>query len=160
MSKTVFEVKLFEDESFWMPERAHDSDAGFDLKARGFVLPHELKREDCRDLFPLLPKGRILARTGVWIALKPGWEAQIRPRSGLALKKGITIVNSPGTIDSEYRGEIGVILHNSGEDVIEFRAGDKVAQMVIKRVPEVSLTQVKDLNDTQRGDGGFGSTGV
>jgi len=159
MSKQTFAVRVFENDPQWMPERAHESDAGFDLKARGFVLPYEIKREDARDVFPLSPGQRVLARTGVWIALQPGWEAQIRPRSGLSLKKGITVLNTPGTIDADYRGEIGVILLNAGTEVVEFKQGDKVAQMVIKQVPEVVLERVDDLNDTERGAGGFGSTG-
>lgn len=164
MSDQVFRVKLFEDDPVWMPERAHDTDAGFDLKSRTFgaddALVAQVKEKlgTCESI-TLIPGQTVLVRTGVWIQLEPGWEAQVRPRSGNALKKNLTVLNAPGTIDADYRGEIGVILHNCGTESQTVREGDKVAQMVIKRVPEVRLEQVADLNETERGAGGFGSTG-
>ncbi|MCB9989369.1 MAG: dUTP diphosphatase [Rhodospirillales bacterium] len=102
---------------------------------------------------------RALIPTGLSIALPPGYEAQIRPRSGLALKHGITVLNSPGTIDADYRGEIGVILINHGQEPFTIERGMRIAQMVIARHETVKVTVVKELNETQRGTGGFGSTG-
>ena len=94
------------------------------------------------------------------MALPRGFEAQIRPRSGLALKKGITLPNSPGTIDADYRGEVGVILLNAGEETFTIERGDRIAQMVIAPVLQASWNEVESLDETARGEGGFGSTGV
>jgi len=108
----------------------------------------------------VLKPGEIkLIPTGLSIALPDGYEAQIRPRSGLALKYGITMVNTPGTIDADYRGEIGLIMVNLGQALFEIRRGDRVAQMVINRVTRAELVEVKDLDETDRSSGGFGSTG-
>jgi dUTP diphosphatase len=104
--------------------------------------------------------GRALVPTGFKMALPDGYEAQIRPRSGLALKKGITLPNSPGTIDTDYRGEVGVILMNMGEDVFEIARGDRIAQMVIAPITVGQWMEVSELSETARGEGGFGSTGV
>lgn len=101
----------------------------------------------------------ILIPTGIFIALPHGYEAQVRPRSGLALKHGITIVNSPGTIDSDYRGEIGIILCNQGKDIFVVERGMRIAQLVVQPVIHAELEEVKELEDTHRGDGGFGHTG-
>lgn len=106
-------------------------------------------------------KGSIkMIPTGVRIALPEGFEAQIRPRSGLALKNGISLVNSPGTIDSDYRGEIGVIVINLGENDFVVKRGDRIAQMVINRYEKVEWTECADLDETERGEGGFGHSGV
>lgn len=106
-------------------------------------------------------KGSIkLIPTGIRIALPEGFEAQIRPRSGLALKNGISLVNSPGTIDSDYRGEIGVIVINLGENDFVVKRGDRIAQMVINRYKKVEWTECADLDETERGEGGFGHSGV
>ena len=106
-------------------------------------------------------KGSIkLIPTGIRIALPEGFEAQIRPRSGLALKNGISLVNSPGTIDSYYRGEIGVIVINLGENDFVVKRGDRIAQMVINRYEKVEWTECADLDETERGEGGFGHSGV
>ena len=106
-------------------------------------------------------KGSIkLIPTGIRIALPEGFEAQIRPRSGLALKNGISLVNSPGTIDSDYRGEIGVIVINLGENDFVVKRGDRIAQMVINRYEKVEWTECADLDETERGEGGFGHSGV
>lgn len=106
-------------------------------------------------------KGSIkLILTGIRIALPEGFEAQIRPRSGLALKNGISLVNSPGTIDSDYRGEIGVIVINLGENDFVVKRGDRIAQMVINRYEKVEWTECADLDETERGEGGFGHSGV
>lgn len=106
-------------------------------------------------------KGSIkMIPTGIRIALPEGFEAQIRPRSGLALKNGISLVNSPGTIDSDYRGEIGVIVINLGENDFVVKRGDRIAQMVINRYEKVEWTECADLDETERGEGGFGHSGV
>ena len=107
----------------------------------------------------LVPGGRVLVPTGLKIALEPGFEAQVRPRSGLALKHGVTCLNSPGTIDSDYRGEVGVILINHGTEPFVIRRGERIAQMVIARHEQAVVELVEDLEDTARGSGGFGSTG-
>ena len=107
----------------------------------------------------LKPLQRTLVKTGLFISLKPGYEAQVRPRSGLALKKGISVLNSPGTIDADYRGEIGVILINLSDSDFKIDSGDRIAQMVIAKHETVSWKSVDKLDDSLRGDKGFGSTG-
>ncbi|MDD4816602.1 MAG: dUTP diphosphatase [Victivallaceae bacterium] len=127
------------------PAKAHNDDAAYDLRSRTDME---------------LPVGRsVLVPTGVHIELPPDFEAQIRPRSGLALKHNLTLTNSPGTIDAGYRGEIGVIVLNLGDKPFPVRRGDRIAQMVICRLPEVELIAAEELNETGRGAGGFGSTG-
>ena len=121
--------------------------AGMDLKA--FL----------EDPILLKPLQRVLVKTGLFISLNPGYEAQIRPRSGLALKKGISVLNSPGTIDADYRGEIGVILINLSDSDFKIDSGDRIAQMVIAKHETVSWKAVNKLDDSLRGDKGFGSTG-
>lgn len=106
------------------------------------------------------PFQRLVVKTGLYISLQRGYEAQIRPRSGLALKKGITVINSPGTIDADYRGEIGVILINLSDSDFEIKSGDRIAQMVIAKHETISWKVVDKLDDSVRGDKGFGSTGV
>ncbi len=107
----------------------------------------------------LAPGARALVPTGLKIALEPGYEAQVRPRSGLALKHGLTCLNSPGTIDSDYRGEVGVILINHGQEAFVIRRGERIAQMVIARHEQAIMVEVAALDETARGAGGFGSTG-
>lgn len=110
----------------------------------------------------IAPGDRLLVGTGITVEIPPGYEGQIRPRSGLAIKHGLGIVNSPGTIDSDYRGEIKVILINHGNERIHINAGDRIAQLIIQSVPVVYLLRVVDildLNNTERGTNGFGSTG-
>ena len=107
----------------------------------------------------LLPGQRALVPTGLTIALPSGYEAQVRPRSGLASKHGITVLNAPGTIDADYRGEIGVLLINHGEVPFPIRRGERIAQMVIASVARVELVPATSLSVTERGSGGFGSTG-
>jgi len=131
-----------------LPEKATALCAGMDLRA---AVESELSID---------PGATAAVPTGLKIAVPPGFEAQIRPRSGLALKNSILVPNSPGTIDADYRGEIRVILLNGGADVFVIRRGDRIAQMVIKPVPAVILEEVDELEDTERGAGGFGSTGV
>lgn len=108
----------------------------------------------------LTPGARALVPTGIAIALPPGTEAQVRPRSGLALKHGITCLNAPGTIDADYRGEIGVILINHGTEPFTVNRGMRVAQLVIAEVRRATWREVEDLDESARGDGGFGSTGL
>lgn len=107
----------------------------------------------------LAPGARALVPTGLKIALEPGYEAQVRPRSGLALKHGITCLNSPGTVDSDYRGEVGVILINHGQEPFVIQRGERIAQMVVARHEQAEVVEVESLGETARGAGGFGSTG-
>lgn len=108
----------------------------------------------------LAPMARCLVPTGLYIALPAGYEAQVRPRSGLAIKKGITVLNSPGTIDADYRGEICVVLVNLSSEPFVINDGERIAQMIVARHERVEWTPVEQLDDTQRGAGGFGHTGV
>jgi dUTP pyrophosphatase len=129
-----------------LPEKAHKTDAGFDLFS---IEGKEILAGETK-----------LIKTGISIQLPPNTEAQIRPRSGLALKHSITVLNSPGTIDEEYRGEIGVILINHGKETFVVEKHMKIAQMVVKPVLSVDIEEVEgDLSQTDRGAGGFGSTG-
>ena len=128
-----------------VPRKAHPDDAAWDLRSRG-------------DL-ELPPGVSTLVPTGLFLELPSGWEAQVRPRSGLALKHNIMLTNSPGTIDAGYRGEVGVIVFNAGWEPFSVRRGDRIAQMVIMRLPEVELEEAESLSETGRGEGGFGSTG-
>ena len=131
-----------------LPRYATPLSAGMDLRA------------NIDEPVVLKPLQRCLVPTGLYIALPEGYEAQIRPRSGLALKKGITLLNTPGTIDADYRGEIGVIMVNlSGQD-FTIEDGERIAQMVIARHEKAEWTEVTELDDTERGDGGFGHTGT
>ena len=108
----------------------------------------------------LKPLERAIIPTGLYIALEVGYEAQVRPRSGLAAKKGITVLNAPGTIDADYRGDIGIILVNLSNEVFEVNDGDRIAQLVIAKHERAEWQVVEELSQTQRGQGGFGSTGV
>lgn len=129
-----------------LPEQAHEGDAGMDL----FSIEEKI----------INPGEVALIHTGIKIELPEETEAQIRPRSGLALKNAITVLNSPGTIDEGYRGEIGVILINHGKESFKVEMQMKIAQMVIKPVLKVNILEVDELSDTERAEGGFGSTGV
>jgi dUTP pyrophosphatase len=117
-------------------------------------------RADLEAPVTLKPLERKLIPTGLHIELPQGYEAQIRPRSGLALKHGIGIVNSPGTVDADYRGEIKVLLINFSEEVFEVKAGDRIAQMIVSKHEQVEWEQVEILNETSRGAGGYGHTGI
>ena len=108
----------------------------------------------------LKPFQRLVVKTGLFISLQQGYEAQIRPRSGLALKKGITVLNSPGTIDADYRGEIGVVIINLSDSDFEINTGDRIAQMIIAKHETIEWEAVDKLDESVRGDKGFGSTGV
>ncbi len=127
------------------PKKAHPDDAAFDL----------CSREDIT-----LPPGKpVLVPTGVFLELPVHFEAQIRPRSGLAVKQGLTVLNTPGTIDAGYRGEIKCIMFNTAEADYEVKRGDRIAQMVITRLPEIEMLEVTELSESTRSAGGFGSTG-
>ena len=131
-----------------LPQYATSLSAGLDLRA------------NLDEPIVLKPLGRCLIPTGLSIALPEGYEAQVRPRSGLALKKGITVLNSPGTIDADYRGEICVILVNLSADEFVVEDGERIAQMVIARHEQAEWNEVEVLDETERGDGGFGHTGT
>lgn len=109
--------------------------------------------------FCLEPGKRLLIPTGLAIQIPPGYEGQIRPRSGLALEHGVTVLNAPGTLDSDYRGEVGVLLINHGQDDFWIKHGDRIAQLVIAKVERIDVLEVTELDETERGAGGFGSTG-
>lgn len=130
-----------------LPSYETSLSAGMDLRA------------DIDSPMTLRPMERAIVKTGLYIALPEGYEAQVRPRSGLAIKKGITCLNSPGTIDADYRGEIGVILVNLSAEDFVINDGDRIAQMVIARHEKAVWTSCDTLDETQRGAGGFGSTG-
>ena len=133
-----------------LPLPAYETEhaAGMDLRAA------------VREPLTLLPGDRTLVPTGLHIAVPEGYEVQIRPRSGLAIKQGVTILNSPGTIDADYRGEIGVVVANLGKEPVTFVRGDRIAQMIVAPVSRAEWQPVDTLDDTERGDGGFGHTGV
>ena len=128
-----------------LPAYAHPSDAGMDIRSvADMTVP---------------ARGRALVPTGLVVLLPPLYEAQVRPRSGVALKHGITVLNTPGTIDSGYRGEIGVILFNSSDVDFQVKKGDRVAQVVIAPVTQPVIEEAQEIDETDRGAGGFGSTG-
>jgi len=131
-----------------LPAYETPGSAGMDIAAAGPDLPVTID-----------PGARALISSGLKIALPAGYEAQIRPRSGLAFKHGVTVLNTPGTIDSDYRGEIKVLLINLGSDPVVLHAGDRIAQMVIAPVVQAGWAETASLDETLRGDGGFGSTG-
>lgn len=141
------EIKIVNKSAYPLPEYATALSAGLDLKAN-ITEPVMLK-----------PLERILVPTGLFIALPEGTEAQVRPRSGLAAKYGITVLNSPGTIDADYRGEIKVILVNLSNEPFVINPGERIAQMVVARFERAQWVEVQELDSTERGEGGFGSTG-
>jgi dUTP pyrophosphatase len=117
-------------------------------------------RANLDEAIELKPLERALVKTGLFMELPVGFECQVRPRSGLALKKGITVLNSPGTVDADYRGEVGVILINLSNESFVVEDGERIAQLVFAEVAQAEWTQVEELTETDRGAGGFGSTGV
>ncbi len=129
-----------------LPSYAHPGDAGLDVRSV--------------DELVVEPGGRKLVRTGLVMMLPPGYEAQVRPRSGLALKNGVTVLNTPGTIDEGYRGEVGVILANFGAEPFRVEKGAKIAQIVIAPCTRAEIVETAEVDETARGAGGFGSTGV
>ncbi|WP_282786661.1 dUTP diphosphatase [Flavobacterium croceum] len=141
-------VKIINKSQHELPNYETIASAGMDLRA------------NLNESISLKPLERVLVKTGLFIELPIGYEAQVRPRSGLALKKGITVLNTPGTIDADYRGEIGVILVNlSNEDFI-IENGERIAQIIIAKHERAEWIEVQELSETSRGEGGFGSTGV
>ena len=131
-----------------LPQYTTASSAGMDLRA------------NLQEPIELWPMQRCLVPTGLFLSLPPGFEAQVRPRSGLALKRGITVLNTPGTIDADYRGEVGVILINLSQEPFTINDGERIAQMVIARHEQAVWEEVEVLDETERGAGGFGHSGV
>ena len=145
---TVAVVRLPHGQDLPLPSYATEDSAGLDL----------LCAEN--DPVTLEPGKRAMIATGLAMQLPSGFEAQVRPRSGLAAKNGVTVLNSPGTIDADYRGEVKVILINHGDDAVTFQRGDRIAQMVIAPVTQATWEEVETLDQSARGAGGFGSTGI
>ena len=141
-------VKIINKSKNELPKYETLFSAGMDLRA------------NLEESILLKPFQRLVVKTGLFISLQQGYEAQIRPRSGLALKKGVTVLNSPGTIDADYRGEIGVILINLSDSDFEINTGDRIAQMIIAKHETIEWEAVDKLDESVRGDKGFGSTGV
>ncbi|WP_026913612.1 dUTP diphosphatase [Christiangramia portivictoriae] len=141
------EVKVINKSAHKLPHYETNFSAGMDLRA------------NIEEPITLKPLERTIVKTGLFIELPLGFEAQVRPRSGLAAKKGITVLNAPGTIDADYRGEIGVILVNLSNEAFEIQNGERIAQMVIAKHEQISWEEVDILGETSRGAGGFGSTG-
>ena len=147
MSQTILRVKKLRENAI-IPTYMTEHAAGMDLHA---ALDESLT---------VAPGQRLLVPTGLALEIPPGFEGQIRPRSGLALKKGLSLPNSPGTIDADYRGEVGIIVINHGIEPVTFEPGDRIAQLVIAPVERVVLLEVVDLEETLRSSGGFGHTGL
>ena len=141
-------VKIINKSHHPLPAYSTACSAGMDLRA------------NLEESIVLRPLQRVLIPTGLFMALPEGYEAQVRPRSGLALKHGITVLNTPGTIDADYRGEIGVILVNLSQDDFVVNDGERIAQLVVARYEQAELVAVEALDETVRGEGGFGSTGT
>jgi dUTP pyrophosphatase len=142
------QIKVINTSQHPLPAYETSASAGVDLRA------------NLTDVIILKPLGRTLVKTGIFIEIPEGYEAQVRPRSGLALKKGITVLNSPGTIDADYRGEIGVILINLSNEDFVIENGERIAQLVFSSVEQAQWLEVETLTETHRGEGGFGSTGI
>ena len=141
-------VKIINKSSHELPHYETIASAGMDLRA------------NITESITLNPLERAIVKTGLFIELPIGYEAQVRPRSGLAAKKGITVLNSPGTVDADYRGEIGVILVNLSNEPFVIENGERIAQLVIAKHERAEWQEVTELSETVRGEGGFGSTGV
>ncbi|MDR0419752.1 MAG: dUTP diphosphatase [Prevotellaceae bacterium] len=142
------EIKVVNKSAFELPAYATILSAGLDMKAN-------IEKE-----IVIKPLERVLVPTGIFIELPDGYEAQIRPRSGLASKFGITVSNAPGTIDPDYRGEVKISIVNISEDDFVLKSGERVAQMVIAKFERITWKEVNELSETERGDGGFGHTGT
>jgi len=136
------------EEGVTLPQYESSGAAGMDIRA---FLDKDIT---------VAPLGRVRIPTGLFLEIPEGYEAQIRPRSGLAMHSGVTVLNTPGTIDSDYRGELGVILINLGPETFTIRNGDRIAQMIISPVVHVTVSEADKLSETERGIGGFGSTGI
>lgn len=161
---TTINIPVINKSNNELPKYAHKGDAGFDLRANIEEI------ENSNYLFNVIklnattiilnPGGRTLIPTGLYMAIPEGYELQIRPRSGLALKYGITVLNTPGTIDAVYRGNIGVILINNGTEPFIIEQGDRIAQGVLNKIEEANLIEVDSLDETDRSDSGYGKSGV
>ena len=141
------QIKIINKSKHPLPKYSTAYSAGMDLRA------------NTNEAISLLPQEKILVKTGIHLEIPQGYEAQVRPRSGLALKNGITVLNSPGTIDADYRGEVGVILINHSKDTFYINNGDRIAQLVFAKHEQATLIQVSVLDESERSEGGFGSTG-
>ena len=161
---TTINIPVINKSSNKLPEYAHKGDAGFDLRANveeienSNYLFNAIKLNDTTII--LNPGGRVLIPTGLYMAIPEGYELQIRPRSGLALKHGITVLNTPGTIDADYRGEIMVLLINFSTENFVINDGERIAQMVLAKHEQCDFIEVNELDETERGAGGYGHTGV
>lgn len=161
---TTINIPVINKSSNELPKYAHKGDAGFDLRANVEEIENDnylfnAIRFNATTII-LNPGGRVLIPTGLYTAIPEGYELQIRPRSGLALKYGITVVNTPGTIDAVYRGNIGVILMNNGTEPFIIEQGDRIAQGVLNKVEEANLIEAESLDETDRSDSGYGKSGV
>ena len=141
------EIKIINKSKHPLPKYSTAYSAGMDLRA------------NINEAISLLPQERVLVKTGLHLEIPQGYEAQVRPRSGLALKNGITVLNSPGTIDADYRGEVGVVLINHSSEIFYINNGDRIAQLVFAKHEQATLIQVTVLDESERSEGGFGSTG-
>lgn len=141
-------VKVINTSEFPLPQYETTASAGVDVRA------------NIEESVVLQPLERALIKTGLFLEIPEGYEAQVRPRSGLALKKGITVLNSPGTIDADYRGEVGVILINLSNEAFTVEKGERIAQIVFAKFEQAAWELTENLSETERGAGGFGSTGV
>ena len=161
---TTINVPVINKSSNELPKYAHKGDAGFDLRANVEEIENDNYLFNAikfnATTIILNPGGRVLIPTGLYMAIPEGYELQIRPRSGLALKYGITVVNTPGTIDAVYRGNIGVILKNDGTEPFIIEQGDRIAQGVLNKVEEANLIEVDSLDETDRSDSGYGKSGI
>lgn len=142
------QVKIINTSHHQLPSYETNASAGMDVRA------------NLSEAIELKPMERKLIKTGLFMEIPAGYECQVRPRSGLALKHGITVLNTPGTIDADYRGEIGIILINLSDEVFVINDGERIAQLIFAKVEQASFTEVTQLTETSRGEGGFGSTGV
>lgn len=142
------QVKIISQSKHPLPNYETHASAGMDVRA------------NLDESVMIPPLGRALIKTGLFMEIPEGFECQVRPRSGLALKKGLTVLNTPGTIDADYRGEVGVILINLSDETVEIADGERIAQLIFASVVQARLEEVEVLSETKRGEGGFGSTGV
>jgi dUTP pyrophosphatase len=140
------QVRIINESTNTLPAYETPQSAGMDVR--------------CTEHIVMNPGERVLAKTGLYVEIPVGFEIQVRPRSGLALKQGVTVLNTPGTIDADYRGEIGVILINHSSTVVEFAKGERIAQLVLARVERIEWELTNSLSGSKRGQHGFGSTGV
>lgn len=160
---TTINIPVVNKSSNELPAYAHRSDAGFDLRANINEITSDkflFNSEKTEDSVIINVGGRALIPTGLYMAIPEGYELQVRPRSGLALKYGISVLNTPGTIDAGYVGNIGVVLINHGDKPFAVYQGDRIAQAVLNQIVQATFTEVNNLEDTDRGEGGFNSTGV